>query len=166
MTPECSPTRGGLLRGALEPAAARLEELISTSGGTAPGKQALILYGDVRYAQGRYQDAAGFYRRAIDKFKGDRILGTAARRALAATLENMKEYDEAAKIHEELLGAETAGQLRAQVQLDLARNLLRSGQTDRAKVLYEEVSVNQDSPLAAQEAQTRLAEIKAAQARG
>ncbi len=158
--------RGDYQRGALDPAATRLEELLSTSGGTASGKQALILYGDVRYAQGRYQDAAGYYRRAIDKFKGDPILGTAARRALAATLENMKEYDEAAKIHEELLASESTGLLRTQAQLDLARNLLRSGQTDRAKALYEEVSVNQDNPLAAQEAQLRLAEIKTAQTTG
>jgi TolA-binding protein len=158
--------RGDFQRGALDPAATRLEELLSTSGGTAPGKQALILYGDVRYAQGRYQDAAGYYRRAIDKFQGDPIVGAAARRALAATLENMKEYEEAAKIHEELLGSEAAGPLRTQAQLDLARNLLRAGQTDRAKVLYEEVSINQDSPVAAQEAQMRLAEIKAAQVAG
>ena len=158
--------RGDFQKGAYEPAATRLEELISTSGGTAPGKQALILYGDVRYAQGRYQDAAGYYRRAIEKFQKDPILGTAARRALAATLENMKEYAEAAKIHEQLLTTETPGPLRTQTQLDLARNLLRAGETDRAKTLYEEVALNQENPLAAQEAQLRLAEIKTAQSAG
>ena len=156
--------RADFQQGALDPAATRLEELLGSAGGTVSGKQGLLLYGDVRYAQGRYQDAVGYYRRAVDTFKSDPVLGMAARRGLAASLENLQQFSEAASVHEELLAAQESGALRAQAQLDLARVLLRAGESARAMAIYEELSHNPDNPMAAQEALLRIAELKAAQA--
>ncbi len=146
--------------GSLEPAAARLDDILKDSGGTRAGKQALLLYGDIRYAQGRFTDAAGYYRRAQSAFKGDPILGMAARRGLAASLENDKKYADAARTYQSLADTAPNQVTRADLLLDVARNQLRAGDIEAATKIYQEISDNPENPQAAQEAKLRLAETR------
>ena len=151
-------------RGALDAAAARLEDIARNLGGTGSGKAGLLLYGDVRYAQGRYQDAEDYYRRAADAFKSDPLLKAAAHRGQAACLENLSRFAEAATIYRELAGNAPNGVVRADLRMALARNVLKAGNQAEAVGIYEELSHDPENPRAAQDARLRLAEIRSVRA--
>ncbi len=150
-------------QGNLDGAAAGLDDILDRAGGTMAGKRALLLYGDVRYDQGRYEDAETYYRRAASAFKADPLQAMAARRGLAASLENEKKYAEAAETYQTLADSAPNASLRAQLRLDVARNALKAGDRDQALSIYGELAENADNPQAAQEAKLRLAELQAAQ---
>jgi tetratricopeptide (TPR) repeat protein len=156
--------RGDLARGAFEPAAARLQQIVTDMGGTKSGEQALLVYGHVRYGQGRYQEAAGAYQQALESFDEDPILGVVARRGLAATLENMTRYEEAALHFQTLANTAPSDDIRTELRLDLARNYVRSGRLAEAKAIYEEIAKDFRNPPASSAARQRLAEIKHRQA--
>jgi TolA-binding protein len=130
-------------------------------GGTQSGKAALLLYGDVRYAQEQFQEAEQYYRRALDQFEGDPMLGDAARRGLAASLEALNRYEEAAGVYLELADNAPNRILEAEMLMGAARNRLNAGQDQEAIDLYERVSQNPDNIRAAQAARLRIAEIEA-----
>lgn len=153
--------RADISHGALEPGAARLQDILQTMGGTKAGKMALLLMGDIRYSQGRFQEARESYEQAVKAFGKDPVLGDTARRSLAATLENLSQNAEAAKIYQVLADHAGTESLRAEMLLGVARNYLKSGQQDQAIALYENLSKNPSNPTAAQEAALRLAEIRA-----
>jgi tetratricopeptide (TPR) repeat protein len=147
-------------RGALEPAAALSEEILREAGGTKVGKRTLLLLGDIRYDQGNYAQAEENYRRAVKTFASDPILGMAARRGLAATLENLSRFDEAAQVYEELAATNANAAAAAELRLDVGRNLLRAGKNEEASAVFEALSKNIDNPQVAQSARVRLAEIE------
>jgi tetratricopeptide (TPR) repeat protein len=151
-------------RGNYDAAGSRLEDITRTMGGTQSGKAALLLYGDVRYAQERFQDAEQYFRRSLDAFKGDPMLASAARRGLGASLEALNRYEEAATIYEELAAGAPNRVLEAEMLLSAARNRLKAGQSQEAIDLYDRVSMNPDNIRAAQEARLRMAEIEATRA--
>jgi tetratricopeptide (TPR) repeat protein len=144
----------------MDAASSRLDELLNTSGGTAPGKRALLLYGAIRYDQGKYGDAEQYYRRALAALKDEPFLGMAARRGLAATLENEKKYAEAAQTYQDLADNAPDGSLKAELRLSVARNYMKAGERDKARAIYHELADNTDNAQVAQEAKLRLAEAK------
>lgn len=147
-------------RGALEPAAARLDDLLRNMGGTRAGKQGLLLYGHVRYDQGRYAEAETYYRDALGHFGDDPLFGPAARRGLAASLENQDKFLEAAAVYQELAD-ESGGEptIRAGFLLDVARNQHLGGKTDAAMAIYESLADSREAPGPARVAKLRLAEL-------
>ncbi len=147
-------------RGQLQPAAALAEEILREAGGTNVGKRTLLLMADIQYDQGNYSEAEGYFRRARDAFSTDPILGQAARRGLAASLENQSRYAEAASVYEELAVNAATPAAAAEVRLDAGRNLLRAGNRDEAAAVFEALSENVDNPQVAQSARMRLAEIQ------
>jgi predicted negative regulator of RcsB-dependent stress response len=152
--------RGDMARGALEPAAARLTTVIEDHGKTTAAREATLLYAHLRYGQERYADAETSYRKALDTYEKDPILGPVARRGLAATLENLTRYEEAATLYETLVAETLPGETQVEYRLALARNYLKSGRTDDAIAIYEVLAVDIYHPLASQAAKQRLAEIK------
>lgn len=151
--------RGDMARGALEPAAARLTTVVETHGKTAAAREAHLIFAHLRYSQEKYAEAETLYRMALDDYKKDPILGPVARRGLAATLENLTQYEEAATVYETLIPDTPPGQVQVEYRLALARNYLKSGRTAEATVIYEEISSDLDNPVAAQAAKQRLAEL-------
>jgi hypothetical protein len=156
--------RGDFARGALEPAAARLTTVMEDHGRTNAAREASLLYGHLRYGQERYAEAETAYRKALDAYGKDPILGPVARSGLAATLENLTRYEEAATIYETLIAETEPGDIQVEYRLALARNYLKTGRTDEATAIYEEISIDVAYPVAAQAARQRLAELKPAQA--
>lgn len=153
--------RTDFMRGALEPAAARLEDIVRNMAGTRSGKHAILLYGDVRYAQGHYDQAEPYYRQAVDNLAGDPVFGPAARRGLAATLESLDRPLEAAEVYQNLADDAQPESLRLDLLLDVARNRLHGGQPELALAIYTELSQKSHiNPAAAQTASLRLAEIR------
>lgn len=153
--------RGNMIRGVLEPAAAGLNTVIQAHKGTEAAREARVLMGTLRYNQGRYNEAEEHYREAVRIYADDPILGQVARRGLAACLENVARYEEAAAVFAEIVKASPPSDLRADMQLAQARNLLKSGRTEEAEAVYREVSLDEAHPMAAQTAKQRLAELTA-----
>jgi predicted Zn-dependent protease len=152
--------RSDFNKGALDPAAARLKDLLAFHGGTPSGKAATLLLGDVRYAQGQFPEAEDAYRQALRHFTKDPLLGLAARRGLAASLESQGRNQDAITIYKDILAGPVDDTIRADVQIDLARNELKVGNREEAERIYEEVSKDLANPRAAQEAELRLAEVR------
>lgn len=153
-----------LKRGALEAAAGRLEELTRDHGGTTSGKAGLLVYGDVRFAQGQYQEADEYYRRAAEAYSKDAVLSDAARRGRAACLENLSRHEEAAELYLSLAESASNEVMAADTRMAVARNYMKAGRQGEAIAIYEELSRNFSNPQVAQSAQLRLAEAKAAAA--
>jgi tetratricopeptide (TPR) repeat protein len=156
--------RADISKGAYDAAGARLQEILTTAGGSPSGKTALLLNGDVRFAQGRYEEAQESYRRAVDSFGKDPVMGTAARRGLAASLENLSRNEEAATLYQELAKQATSPEVEGDLLLAVARNYLKLGRHEEAAALYRELAADPATPNAAVEAKMRLAEIKYLQA--
>ena len=156
--------RGDYQKGALEPAAARLEELLSTSGGTAPGKQGAhplrgralrpgavsgrgrLLPPGHRQVPGRPDSRNGRSaspRRDPREHEGVRRGGQDPRGAAG-----LRERPDRSALRPSLTSPETSS--------EPDRPIARRPSTKRSRS-------TRSSPLAAQEAQLRLAEIKAAQ---
>lgn len=154
--------RGDMARGALEPAAARLTTVVENHGNTAAAREARLIFAHLRYSQEKYAEAETLYRQAIDDYKKDPIIGLVARRGLAATLENLTQYEEAAAVYETLIPETPPGDIQVEYRLALARNYLRFGRTAEATVIYEAISSDKDYPIAAQAAKQRLAELNPA----
>jgi tetratricopeptide (TPR) repeat protein len=146
-------------RGALEPAAARLDDLLNRMGGTKAGRQGLLLYGNVRYDQGRFAEAETYYREALEHFEEDPLFGPAAKRGLAASLENEGRFAEAAALYRELSSDSAGGEIRAGFLIDAARNEQLAGNTTAALEIYDSVAEDGQAPAAAQLAKLLRAEI-------
>lgn len=148
-----------LSRGALEPAAARLAELIANSGGTAAGKQAAIVLADVRFNQGRFQEAADIYEAALTRMEDDPILGAAIRSGLAACRENLGQPDAAAALYQELAAGTGSVALKGDMLMAAARNYAKAGRIQEARTIYQDLAENPDNSRVAENAALRLAEL-------
>jgi len=147
-------------RNALEPAAARLDDLMASMGGTRAGRQGLLLYGNIRYDQGRYDEAESFYRDALKHYADDPFFGPIARRGLAASLENQDKFAEAAAVYQALAdAAEGDDPMQANYLLAVARNRRLAGDTPQALEIYESVSKDPEASTAAQTAKLLMAEF-------
>lgn len=143
----------------LDKAAQSLETVVSSHGGTSSGIRAELLYGDVRYAQNRYEDALVLYTKAADRLKGKGMLENAARRGMAACYENLDRYQDAAAIYTALADGAPNASLKAELRMATARNLAAAGQTDQAKSVLKDLGQDSDNPRVAQDAKLLLAEL-------
>jgi tetratricopeptide (TPR) repeat protein len=156
--------RGDLAKANPDAAAARLHDILEFHGGTTSGKQALLLNADIRFDQGRYDEALTYYERAARAFAGDPVLGATAQRGLAATYENQGNHAKAVEIYEALYGQTQDPLLRAELGLDLARNYVKLQRDADAERVYQEVAKNPVNIRAAQEAKQLLAEVRSLRA--
>lgn len=146
-------------RGAYEPAAARLTEVFDKMGGTTGGKRALLLLGDIRYAQERYEEAEAAYQQALDAFKNDPLFSTVALRGKAASLESLGRYDEAAAIYQQLADRAETDSMKFDLLFARATNLLRAGKDDDARTVLEQLAAEKGNPQMVRQARLRLAEM-------
>lgn len=158
--------RGDLAKNLPDAAAARLNDLLEFHGGTTAGKQALLLHGDIRFEQGRYDEALTSYEQAARAFAGDPVLGSVAKRGLAATYENQGNHAKAAEILETLYRETEDPLIQADLGLDLARNYVKLQRDADAERIYEEVAKSTANPQAAQDAKQTLAEVRSLRSAG
>jgi len=151
-----------LQQGNLDAASITLDELVENHGNTVSGKQGRLLAADVRYAQGQNQEAADMYRKALQTFGDDGIFTFAARRGLAASLENLGSFEEAAGLYATLAETAPNTQLRAELKMSEARARSAAGQDSEALSIYEELSRLDDNPRVVQDAKIRMAEARRA----
>jgi len=79
------------------------KQVVQQFGGTPSGNDALRLQGDNAFWSGDFKGAAENYKAYLKKVPGG-LLADAARRSLAYALESDKQYAEAAKAYEALVG--------------------------------------------------------------
>ena len=143
-----------------------LKELIDAAPSTDAAKNAMVLLGDSYAAQGNSREAATWYRRALDKSGGDRVLRTASRSGLAAALEDGKQYVEAAGAYADLAKDAESDNDRGGAMLAQARCLLAAGQGARAADLLRQIlALPGVDATVTDPAKARLGEIQAPQAR-
>lgn len=107
------------------------QEVTKLYGGTPSGIDALRIAGDDAYWKGDWKDAIKDYREYL-KRNGSGPVSDAVRRSLAYALESDKQYAEAAKIYDQLVGVferESSGEFLA----SSARCQLALGKPDEAK---------------------------------
>jgi predicted negative regulator of RcsB-dependent stress response len=152
--------QGDLGKGNPDAAAARLKDMLEFHGGTESGKQAILMYADIMYNKGQYDEAATYYAQAVKVVGKDPVLGDVARRGLAATYEQKGDHAHAVEILEKLYADSQSATLKAEVGLDLARNYVALDREQDALRIYDEVGNNPVNTQAAQEAKLRAAEVK------
>ncbi len=80
------------------------DEVAKQYGGTPSGIDALRIAGDAAYWKGDWKDAITEYKAYLGK-QGSGLMGNVVRRSLAYALESDKQYAEAAKLYDGLVGA-------------------------------------------------------------
>ncbi|MCC6349021.1 MAG: tetratricopeptide repeat protein [Candidatus Eisenbacteria bacterium] len=91
------------------------DEVARQYGGTPSGIDALRISGDDAYWRGNWKDAITQYRAYLGK-KGTGLMGNVVRRSLAYAYESDRQYAEAAKLYDGLVGAfdrESSGEFLA-----------------------------------------------------
>jgi TolA-binding protein len=76
-----------------------LRKVMDNFGGTASGKEAIILLANIAYDAQRYDEARSLYERYVDKDGENDLLMYAARMGIAACLEQQGKYTEAAEAY-------------------------------------------------------------------
>lgn len=156
--------RVAVQNGAQADATAKLEELISSYGGTSSGKQARLILADLRFNEGNSQEAANLYREALDGAGGDNIMAQSARRGLAASLANLSQFSAAAAEYKTL--AETSSNNRVdrdELYLAAGRNYAAAGNTSEAIAMYKMVADSNVASRSKDVAKIRLAELEMGQ---
>jgi tetratricopeptide (TPR) repeat protein len=152
--------RADMMKGNPDVAAARLKDMLEFHGGTMSGKEAILMYADIMYTKGQYDDAATYYAQAVRAVGKDPVLGDVARRGLAATYEDKGDNAHAVEILEKLYAETESPTLKAELGLALGRNYVKLDRDQDALRIYDEVSHNPVNNQAAQEAKLRAAEVK------
>lgn|GEM_PF-1134436 len=153
--------RADMDKGNPDAAAARLKDMLEFHGGTMSGKEAILMYADIMYSKGQFDEAATYYTQAMRVVGKNPVLGDTARRGLAATYEQKGDNAHAVEILEKLYGETKSPTLKAELGLDLARNYVKLDRDQDALRIYGEVSHNTVNTQAAQEAKLQAAEVKA-----
>lgn len=152
--------RGDMDKGNPDAAAARLKDMLEFHGGTMSGKEAILMYADIMYNKGQYDEASTYYAQAVRVVGSNPVLGDVARRGLAATYEQKGDHAHAVEILEKLYSGTSSATLKAEIGLDLARNYVAMDRQQDALRIYDEVGNNPVNTQAAQEAKMRAAEVK------
>ena len=84
-----------------EGAAAAYQDVLSRFSGTESGKLALLYLGHARYGMMEYGSSVEAYERYLKREKKDTLTRAHAKRGIAACMENMGRYEEAAVAYEE-----------------------------------------------------------------
>jgi TolA-binding protein len=141
-----------------------LQEIIDGSPGTRAARQAMLYMGDALAAQHKSDEAATWYRKSLDRTKGDRVLQRTGYFALGAALEDAGKFAGAADAYGEAAKRSATDNDRGRAMLSEARSLLRAGQTPKAVETYQAVLALPDADQGITDvAKEQLGEIQAPQ---
>src|SRR6185503_12400482 len=106
------------------------------------GKEAILMYADIMYNKGQYDEASTYYAQAVKVVGNNPVLGDVARRGLAATYEQKGDHAHAVEILEKLYAETKSATLKAEIGLDLGRNYVALNRDQDALRIYDEVGNN------------------------
>ena len=113
-----------------------LKELVDNSPGTNAARDALRYLGDVSMEQGKPGEAVDWYKKYIDKSRGDRDAVLAGTWGLAAAQETNKAFAEAAATYGDAAKQSKTENEKGRALLAQARCYLRAGQNAKAIETY------------------------------
>ena len=137
-------------------AVAALDAVISEHGRTPQANVARLDAGGALFRIGKYEEALGYFTEAA-RAKG--AVGTFALGAKAATLESMERWDDAVPVYRSLRDR-TAGPMKEQATIDLARVYESKGDFASARTLYVEFEGEFPDSLRLDEVQGKAAAIE------
>jgi len=122
-----------------------LKEIVDNAPGTKAARAAMLYLGDAAEAQGHSSESAGWYRRFLDKARGNKDLERQGYNGLGAALEDGHQYGPAADAYAEAAKRGQTGNMRGRAMMAEARALLGAGQTAKAIEVYKAVSLLPDA---------------------
>jgi len=122
-----------------------LKEIVDNEPGTKAARTAMLYLGDAAEAQGHSCEAAGWYRRYLEKAGGNKDLERMGYNGLGGALEDAHQYGPAADAYAEAAKRGTTGNMRGRAMMAQARALLGAGQTAKAIEVYKAVSLLPDA---------------------
>lgn len=151
------------MQGDYTSAAPTLKEIVDNEPGTAAARDAMLLLGDSFASQGKPGEAAGWYRKYIDKSGGDKERQRVGYLGLAAALEDGGQFGPAADAYASSAERSNSDNLRGRAMLGQARSLGRAGQTAKAIEIYKKITLlPQAEASITNAADVRLGELQAA----
>jgi predicted negative regulator of RcsB-dependent stress response len=144
----------------LDPAAQKLNDLISHYGGSASGNRARLVLGNVELRRG---NAAAAQKQFDDYLShaGSDFLKTGGVRGRAVALENQAKYADAAHAYEALAKESIGDEEQARTLLDAARSRTLAGDSAGATADYDRILKEFSQTRSAAAAKQRKAELAA-----
>lgn len=144
-------------RGDLENAKKNAQEVAKSFASTPSGIDAHRVAGDASFWMGNFKDAVTEYKAYLAK-RSDGLPAACIRRSLAYALDNDKQYAEAAKAYDAVVGAFDR-ESSAEMLNAAARCFLAAGQKDEAVKHYDRISKEFGETTFAVPARVKLAEL-------
>jgi TolA-binding protein len=137
-----------------------LSQIVDSAPGTRAARHAMVLLGDSYAAQRKSRDAVSWYRKALDRAGKDPVLALAARRGLAASLEDSGQFAEAATAYEQVARTAPSDTEKGGAMIAQARCLLAAGQRAKAvEVLRAVIALPSADQTVTDPARERLGEL-------
>jgi predicted negative regulator of RcsB-dependent stress response len=138
-----------------------LEKLVTRYDGTTAAMQGELQLAQILYDQGKYQQGVDRLRKAEDEIGGSDEFGSSVHLVLAAGLEQLKKYPEAAAEYEKAAKAARFDADRQRYMSSAAMAYLNGGDKSKAKAIWTELGADSKGTVAG-EARVRLGEMLAA----
>jgi predicted negative regulator of RcsB-dependent stress response len=135
-----------------------LEKLIKRYPNTRAGQEAVLLLAQVLYQKGSYTEGIA----KLNELAGsdDRVLASGAESLLGAGYEELKKFAEAAEHYRSAASKTPYGTYRDDYLASAARAYTEAGKTDEARKIWEQLTADPSSSVAA-EARVRLGQLEA-----
>jgi len=138
-----------------------LEKLITRYGSTTAGMQAELQLAQILYDQGKYQQGVDRLKKAEDNIGSSDDFGSSVHLVMAAGLEQLKKYNEAAAEYEKAAKAARFDSDRQRYMSSAAMAYLTAGDKAKAKSIWTDLGADSKGTVAG-EARIRLGEMLAA----
>jgi len=136
-------------------------KMIRRDGGTASAIQARLVLAQILYDQKKYQQGVDELKRAEDEISKSREFGPSVHLVMAAGLEQLKKYRDAAQEYEKAAKRAQFDSDRQRYESMAARAYLTAGDTAKAKAMWTVLGADSKGTVAG-EARVRLGELTAA----
>lgn len=149
----------------MDPAATKLNQIITNYGGTSSGTRARLLLGDIELARANPAAAETHFKGFLSKHNSSEYLWINGQRGLAVSLENQSKFKEAAEAYAALVQGPLGNEEKAHALLDAARAHKLGGDTAAAQAAWERIAKEFGTTRAVIQAETHLAEMGVGAAR-
>jgi predicted negative regulator of RcsB-dependent stress response len=150
-----------VVSGNLPLAESDLRKMVSRYSGTPAAMEASLVLAQVMYEQGKFQEGVDELKKSEDKIGGSKEFGSAVHLVLAAGLEQLKKYADAAAQYEKAAKAARFDADRQRYESLAAAAYLDAGNKEKAKAMWTVLGADSKGTVAG-EARVRLGELTAA----
>ena len=142
--------------GNLAKAGERLSQLIEEYDGTDAADQAMFLLANIYYQQKKYSDARLYFEKFVEAYSGSNILLASGYAGLAACYEMEENFSEAAQLYERAADIDPQFTESDNYYYLSAICYKKSGNTQKARVLFEQLASEANISTKAKEAERQL----------